>query len=312
MEACRSLWHDLGVFSHVRHFSGESTRRSIYCLPMQEELQKKILNGFQLVLRPIVKILLRYGIGYNEFAETVKLAFVDVGSSDFGIRGRPTNISRVAVMTGLTRKEVRRLRSRIENGDDAPTVRTTPITEVLTRWHSESDFLDKSGKPAALIFSESDSSFSELVRRFGGDVPPGAMRTEMKRMGLIDESDDGHLTVKSRSLHMKDGNENLMTSLIHSAYPLLATIARNTDPDIPKGQGNAQFATYSLAIDPSDRTRLKRISYDRLAEAAVSFDDLFTAYESAGTKIENRAENPVVMVGLYYFEETDPHATYRW
>lgn len=112
---------------------------------------------------------------------------------------------------------------------------------------------------------------------------------------------------------MKDGNENLMTSLVHSAYPLLATIARNTDPNIPKGDGNAQFATYSLAIDPADRTRLKRISYDRLAEAAVSFDDLFTAYESAGSKkIENRFENPVVMVGLYYFEETDPHAIYKW
>lgn len=308
----RALWHDLGVFSHVRHFAGESTNRSIYCVPMQEELQKKILSGFQLVLRPVVKILLRFGIGYNEFAETVKLAFVDVGSSDFGIRGRPTNISRVAVMTGLTRKEVRRLRSRIENGDDAPTVRTTPITEILTRWHSELEFLDKGGKPSALPFSKGVNSFSELVRRFGGDVPPGAMRTEMKRMGLVDERDDGYLEVKTRSLHSKDGNENLMTSLVHCAYPLLATIARNTDPDIATGDGNAQFVTYSLAIDQADRTRLKRISYDRLAEAAVSFDDLFTAYESAGRKVENRSENPVVMVGLYYFEETDPHANYKW
>jgi hypothetical protein len=312
MAACRTLWHDLGVFSHVRHFSGESTRRSIYCLPMQENLQQKILSGFQLVLRPIVKILLRHGIGYNEFAETVKLAFVEVGSSDFGIRGRPTNISRVAVMTGLTRKEVRRLRSRIENGDDAPTVRTTPITEVLTRWHSENEFLNAQGKPSALPYSQGGNSFSELVKRFGGDVPPGAMRTEMKRMGLLDEREDGLLEVRSRFVISRDGVDTLQTCLVHGVYPLLATVARNTDPGTGDGEGNAQFTTYSLSINKSDRTRLKRICYDRLAESAVSFDDLFTAYEVAPQNREDRDEHPVVMVGLYYFEETDPHAKYKW
>ncbi len=78
---------------------------------MQEKLKQQVLDGFQLVLRPIVKILLRYGVGFGEFAEVVKTSFVDVASTEFGIRGRPTNISRVAVMTGLTRKEVRRLRN---------------------------------------------------------------------------------------------------------------------------------------------------------------------------------------------------------
>lgn len=279
---------------------------------MQQNQQKKVLNAFQLVLRPIVKMLLRYGIGYNEFAETVKVTFVDVASSEFGIRGRPTNISRVAVMTGLTRKEVRRLRSRIENRDDAFTVRSTPITEVLTRWHSEIEFLDKRGHPSVLPFSEGHNSFSELVKRFGGDVPPGAIRTEMKRMGLVDESADGALAVKSRSVHPLDSTDNLMTSLVHCAYPLLSTIARNTEPGSVPGEGNPQFSTYSLSINPSDRTRLRRISGDRLAEAAVSFDDLFTAYKSASASTDDESQNPVVMVGLYYFEETDPHANYNW
>ena len=133
---------------------------------MQEQQQKKVLDAFQLVLRPIVKILLRYGIGYNEFAETVKTAFVDVGSTDFGIRGRPTNISRVAVMTGLTRKEVRRLRLKIESGENTVNVKTTPITEILTRWHSENDYLDSRGRPSILPFSGESQSFSSLVKDF--------------------------------------------------------------------------------------------------------------------------------------------------
>ena len=279
---------------------------------MQEKQQKKVLKAFQLVLRPVVKVLLRYGIGYNAFAETVKTVFVDVGSSEFGIRGRPTNISRVAVMTGLTRKEVRRLRSKIENGDDALKVRTTPITEILTRWHSETDFLDRKGRPSALHFSEGSSSFSELVKRFGGDVPPGAMRTELKRMQLVDEHDDGSLSVKSRALRPQNSTDNLLTSLVHCAYPLLATIARNTEPAAVPGEGNAQFATYSLSIGAEDRTRVKRISWDRLSEVAVSFDDLFAAYELSTEQADDHPENPVVMVGLYYFEETDTNAKYKW
>ena len=76
---------------------------------MQDNIQRQILDAFFVILRPIAKILLRCGIGFREFVEVAKAAFVDVASSDYGLRGRPTNISRVAVMTGLTRKEVRRL-----------------------------------------------------------------------------------------------------------------------------------------------------------------------------------------------------------
>jgi len=235
---------------------------------MQEEQQKKVLSAFQLVLRPIVKLLLRYGIGYNEFAETVKSAFVDVGSTDFGIRGRPTNISRVAVMTGLTRKEVRRLRTKIEGGDDTVSVRTTPITEIITRWYSEEEYLDKNGRPLLLPFTGDSGSFSSLVKKFGGDVPPGAMRTELKRMDLVAEDEDGSLLVKSRTLVPHDSTDNLMSCLVHGVYPLLATTVKNTEPNKVRGEGVAQFSTYSLSIDQGDRTRLKRISYDRLSEMA--------------------------------------------
>ncbi len=70
---------------------------------MEDKIKQQVLDAFLLLMRPIVRILLRYGVGYREFAEVTKTAFVDVSSSDFGLRGRPTNISRVAVMTGLTR-----------------------------------------------------------------------------------------------------------------------------------------------------------------------------------------------------------------
>ena len=117
---------------------------------MQEKLKQQVLDAFLLVLRPIVKILLRYGVGVSEFVEIVKMSYVDVATSEFGIRGRPTNISRIAVMTGLTRKEVRRLRNNLDSDVQVLAVKSTPLSEVIHRWHAETDFLDKEGRPACL------------------------------------------------------------------------------------------------------------------------------------------------------------------
>lgn len=277
---------------------------------MQESQQKKVLGAFQLVLRPVVKILLRYGIGYNEFAETVKTAFVDVGSTEFGIRGRPTNISRVAVMTGLTRKEVRRLRTKIESGEDAVVVKSTPITEILHRWHAEDEFLDSQGRPATLPFSGGRGSFSSLVKQFGGDVPAGAMRTELLRVGSVELNEKGELSVKLRSFWPSDHTGKLESALVHHVYPLLSTVAFNTDTE-NESSVDAQYAAYSVNIRSEDRPRVRRMCADRLPDIAESFDDLFIAYESRGEKQAPGSGSPV-MVGLYYFEERDKNAKYDW
>jgi len=277
---------------------------------MKEKQQKTILSSFQLVLRPIIKVLLRYGIGYNEFAESVKLAYVDVGSTDFGIRGRPTNISRVAVMTGLTRKEVRRLRTKMESGDDSVAVKSTPITEILHRWHAESEYLDDRGRPASLPFTGTSGSFSSLVKKFGGDVPPGAMRTELNRVRAISEDAEGNISVQRRSFWPTDQTEKLESALVHHVYPLMSSVAHNTDPQ-NESDVMTQFATYSLDIEAQDRPRLRRMCSDRLTDMAESFDDLFIAYESSGIEPSSSTKAPI-MVGLYYFEEQDEHAKYEW
>ena len=64
-------------------------------------------------------------------------------------------------MTGLTRKEVRRIREKIEGGEQAVVVKATPLSEILHRWHSEPEFLDDSGRPAVLPFSGEGAVFLE-------------------------------------------------------------------------------------------------------------------------------------------------------
>ncbi len=58
-------------------------------------------------LRPLVHVLIRCGITWREFAEVARTAYVEVASTRFGKHGRPTNVSRTAMLTGLSRREVR-------------------------------------------------------------------------------------------------------------------------------------------------------------------------------------------------------------
>ena len=241
---------------------------------MQDDIQRQILDAFFVILRPMAKILLRGGIGFREFAEVSKAAFVDVASSEYGLRGRPTNISRVAVMSGLTRKEVRRLRDKIEHGEHALVVKSTPLCEVLHRWHSDPEFIDNAGKPKPLPFVGDSGSFSSLVKRFGGDIPPGAMRTELRRIEAIEESDNGSLNVVKRSVSPAGIEEKLIVSLVHGAYPLLSAVAHNVDP-ARETESWPQITAFTQSIRKSDMPRIRRISLDRLTDIAESFDDLF-------------------------------------
>jgi hypothetical protein len=278
---------------------------------MQDDIQRQVLGAFLVVLKPIARILLRFGIGFREFSEIAKTAFVDVASSDFGLRGRPTNISRVAVMTGLTRKEVRRLRNKIESGEHALVVRTTPLCEVLHKWHSEEEFLNESGRASVLPYAGRTSSFSSLVKRFGGDIPPGAMRTELKRVGAVEEDESGNLRVVRRTVTPKGAHENLTAALAHSVYPMISTIAHNIDPE-REGETWAQMTAFTQSVRTSDIPRLRRISSDRLSEVSESFDDLFMAYESLHESGGDDPDRNTIAVGVFYFEDKTNGRDFAW
>ena len=275
---------------------------------MQDKIQKQVLDAFFVVLRPIAKILLRYGIGFREFAEIAKSAFVDVATSEYGLRGRPTNMSRVAVMTGLTRKEVRRLRDKLERGEHSVVPKTTPLWDVLHNWHRDPEFQDKNGGPASLPFRGSEKSFEKLVRKFGGDIPAGAMRAELKRVGAVSESDDGELTAISNGFRPEGDQEILINSLMHLAYPALSTIGHNLDPNRPGGAW-AQRVAFSRDIESSDSPTVRRICRDRIDAFSQAIDDSFLGYENAA---KEKSKKNTVAVGVYYFEDdgTDPRFTW--
>jgi hypothetical protein len=147
-----------------------------------------------------VHVLIRCGITWREFAEIAKTAYVEVATSQFGKRGRPTNVSRTAVLTGLARREVRKQRERLEAGPEPLTGYVTKVSRVLSAWHLDPQFLDATGKPALLPLDGEGATFAALLRRCGaGDVRPSTLLKELQNTGAIRKTDDGRLEALQRA-----------------------------------------------------------------------------------------------------------------
>lgn len=135
---------------------------------------------------------------WREFASISKTTFVEVASEEYGIKKRQTNISRVSILTGISRKEVRRQRELL---DSEPEInlpnKTTDATRLLSGWHQDEVFLDNNKKPLALPL-HGEASFTELCHRYGGNVPVTAMLKELKRVNAVAENGTDKLTVLRR------------------------------------------------------------------------------------------------------------------
>src|SRR5262249_33657517 len=144
-----------------------------------KELRTRILDALGRLLEPIVLLLLKSGITWREFADLAKVKFVQVATNEFGIRGRPTNASRVAILTGIDRRDVRKRRPAAAEQPtfDLGFMRKPP--QVLEGWFHAPDFRTPPGEPRDLHVGDGEDSFPALVRRYAPGIPPVAMIKEL-------------------------------------------------------------------------------------------------------------------------------------
>jgi len=243
-------------------------------------------------------MLLRTGITCREFEELSRSAFVEVASRDYGIRGRPTNVSRIAAMTGLSRKEVRRIRqaSLLDGKAEEAMLRSIPA-EILHRWVTDQVFLGPEGAPLDLQVEGGDVSFAALVAACSTDLPPGALKKELLRVGAIEERADGSLRLLTRNYVPSDLVDKTTEGVNFGLAALASTISHNTDP-----QG-VMDPRYQQVVDCSDfpasrTTELQQDLRVQLSQFAYELDDRI----SAAREPADLADPPRhVGVGLYFF-----------
>ena len=136
-------------------------------------------------MRPLVRILVRNGVSYGEFAEILKSVFVEAAQDVLQVPDSKQSVSRIAITTGLTRIEVSRLLTQTDEDVEALFGRLSRVGRLLTGWHQDSDFTGPYGIPYEVQFEGPPGrrSLTELVRRYTSDVPLTRCSTNLSGLG---------------------------------------------------------------------------------------------------------------------------------
>ncbi len=274
-------------------------------------LQRAVLIGLGSFLRPLARFLLRSGIGYKDFSEICRAAFVSVASDEYGARGRRASISRVAAITGVGRKEVTRLRDcdLVQTEAEFWASEMNPLTQILHFWHSDPDY-STDGVPRPLGFIDGEYSFADLVAKYGGDIQPDAARLELKRSGAIKESGDDVIRAVRRQYTPTEVDVEFVKTMIFSLKNIASTLAHNADVISREGpeteNGRLERYAWTTRISETSAYDFKRLSEQKAEELLLQLDTWIGERERldmAQTGTLSQSPRKSCGFGVYYFDE---------
>lgn len=203
---------------------------------MGQDVKDHLRNALSLMFKPLIRLLIAQGVTHAEFSDTAKEVYVETAVRHFEADGR-INKSRIAILTGLTRKEVKNVIDRALTTDFKERTYSRPA-RVLTGWYSDPAFQGPYGIPLELPYDITDTesrSFVELVRRYSGDMAPRQMLNQLIESGSVIEV-EGKYKAVSRTFTHSTLSPALIRRLGSVGYRVFSSAAKNIDLD-DRGEG---------------------------------------------------------------------------
>jgi hypothetical protein len=283
---------------------------------MNDDMANPLHKALFRILRPLARLLLRNGVPYGEFSELVKKAYVAAALEDFCDGRRKPTDSRAAVMTGLTRKEVKRQRDILagDAGGKSDTLHANRASRVVSGWVHDTAFQAASGQPANLPF-EGTLSFSGLVKKYSGDMPPRAVLDELLRVGVVTaEPDSGRLVLQQRAYVPAGDSEEMLGIFGEDVSDLVATMDHNLASSDKGGKPLFQRTLTYNNIPPEVLGQWREEAARQSQRLLEQLDDWLAPYDQdiASQAGAGKAGAPVrTGVGIFYFEDPlqAPHQT---
>jgi len=253
------------------------------------------------ILRPLIHILIRNGISYGTFADLAKWLFVDVAKREFALAGRKQTTSRVSVITGLNRKEVKRVSELPVPDDQASSERYNRAARVIAGWRRDKAYSSEKGDPTDLPVSGTGVTFQTLVKKYSGDMPFRAILDELIRVGAAARTDADRVHLLARG-YLPTGDENMKIHILGTDVAhLIASIQHNLVPD-ERGsfyQRKVMYDNLPQDVLPAFR-KLSTASAQKLLEKLDAWLSDHDRDSSSGVSGSGRN---IAGLGIYYFEE---------
>jgi hypothetical protein len=272
---------------------------------MQKTPREQLLDTYRRVLRPLVRILVRSGVRYDEFLELIRRVYVETAVRDGLGDGVPLTRARVSISTGVARRDVDRF---IDKEDDLPPLgksMTRTLMEVLHKWHTDPQFVGPYGIPLELeMNSPKGRSFRELVQFVNLSVNPQDALDELVRLRAVVWSGDTHIRAVSRALKPVEEMSPAQLEFFGNALTRLAdTVQFNMDP-----KNSSKRLEQSVISDhglPKEIVPVfEKYVRERVMELLFEIDNWLSPYS---TKDSPHAEPPErIGVAVFQFVDRPP------
>lgn len=190
-------------------------------------LQTRLIWAASETLRPIVRRLLEMGVPFGALEISLRDLYVRVAESELAAPGRRQTDSRVALVTGINRKEVKRIRSAQPQRKPPQSFSINQATSLISRWRSDPETTDQRGKPLPLPYRAArGASFMKLARKLTGDLAPGVLLKELVRSGAVELREKNVVLLRDDTYVPKVAQSGIQI-LGEDAPELIETILRN-------------------------------------------------------------------------------------
>ena len=257
---------------------------------------KALVAAVRALLRPLVRLLIAKGVGLPALMELLKDAYVDVAVAEVPVGDKKQTDSRISLLTGVHRKDVKRLRTQKRRPITAP--KTIGLgAQLVARWVGSKDTTDATGAPRALPRSaDSGPSFDRLVASVSKDVRPRAVLDEWLRLGVARLDDQGRVVLNHLAFVPEKGFAEKAFFLGRNVHDHLAAAAHNLIGD---GQPLLERSVHYSNLTPESAAALEE------AAQRTGMHALLELNRMALTMSEKDAGNPEatkrVNFGLYFF-----------
>lgn len=197
---------------------------------------RSLMAAVRRLLRPLVKLLLHYSVQYPVLTHLLKQTYVEVATA-MPVDGKTQTDSRVSLLTGIHRLDVKRLRNEIVSGNEGPPLSVSIGAQIVARWTAHAEYLDNKGRPLPLHRLASAGglmSFESLVRSVSKDIRPRVVLDEWLRLGVAQIDNLDRVILVTDAFAPSHGLDEKLFYLGKNMHDHLDACAHNlTHPDAP-------------------------------------------------------------------------------
>lgn len=251
------------------------------------------------LLRPLLRVFISYSVTLPVLSRLLKELYVEVADAEFPLEGRPQTDSRISLLTGVHRKDIRALRGRA-GAPVLPSAALSRNAQMIALWAGSPDYLNASGQPRALPRAGAAPSFESLGHSVSTDIRARVVLDEWLRLGLVCIDGEGLVHLNNAAFIPREDFADLAYYFGRNLRDHVAASGHNLLGEQPP---MLERAVYYERLAPQSVEELAALSRDIGSKALVAVNQ--KAFELAQRDAADPSALHRISFGVYFFSASD-------